>query len=97
MTNRTYEKRRSAGLCAECGRVSCHTYRCPSCQCKLNQRVLAMRHKRKRIGQCMFCKRPALEGLVRCVECKKRAALRDAAPHLREDRHSPKTGVCGGR
>lgn len=92
MSKSTYERRKAAGLCTQCGKVHVE-YRtvCPKCAAKSYEKKKQRMQKRSEEGICPECgKKPVEDGKSLCRNClDKKSAERK---HLREWRKQ--RGYC---
>lgn len=72
----SYEERRAAGLCVQCGEPAGGKSKCPVCVSKDKACRQARVAKRKAAGQCQNsgCARDAMPGKTVCKQCSKKAA-----------------------
>lgn len=64
-----YQRRRSAGLCVQCGADADGKSRCTTCAAKSEAARKKRRLKRKAAGICTACGQPAKEGCALCQGC----------------------------
>lgn len=76
MAERTYDRRKEAGLCPRCGEQPARPGRvyCEACSHRSSEEKSAIKQRRKDAGKCVWCERPARPGKRMCISCAIRAA-----------------------